>query len=244
MIVDGRGIANEIIESLTTDRPLTLGVIMGTDAASESFVKMKEKTAARIGIVLKRFSPEQIDDALVCDSVLVQLPLPGSDELIKKISPKKDADALGEHPLVRAPVAGAIEEILLRNSIEVRNKKAMVIGAGRLVGIPAAALLREMGANVTVLTLTEGSVQELQGADIIVSGAGSPHLIKPDMIKKGVVLIDAGTSESNGVVVGDADPACASKCSLFTPVPGGVGPLAVACLFKNVVILAEKTMNK
>jgi methylenetetrahydrofolate dehydrogenase (NADP+)/methenyltetrahydrofolate cyclohydrolase len=83
----------------------------------------------------------------------------------------------------------------------------------------------------------------LGAADIIVSGAGSPHLITPDLLKEGVVLIDAGTSESGGVIAGDADPSCASKCSLFTPVPGGVGPLAVACLFENAVTLVERTTN-
>jgi methylenetetrahydrofolate dehydrogenase (NADP+)/methenyltetrahydrofolate cyclohydrolase len=92
------------------------------------------------------------------------------------------------------------------------------------------------------VTLESGDLSaSLRGADLIVSGAGSPHLVKPDMLKEGVVLIDAGTSESGGAIVGDADPACADKCSLFTPVPGGVGPLAVACLFDNVVTLAERT---
>ena len=80
----------------------------------------------------------------------------------------------------------------------------------------------------------------LRAADIIISGAGSPHLIKPEMLQEGAVLIDAGASELGGAVVGDADPACVAKCSLFTPVPGGVGPLAVAMLFENVVALAER----
>ena len=88
-----------------------------------------------------------------------------------------------------------------------------------------------------------GARVALAQADIIVAGAGVPHFIKPEMLKEGVVLIDAGTSESGGTIVGDADPSCANKCSLFTPVPGGVGPLAVAKLFENAVTLAERTMN-
>ena len=80
---------------------------------------------------------------------------------------------------------------------------------------------------------------ELKDADIVVSGAGSPHLIKPEMLKEGVVLIDAGTSESAGKVVGDCDPACAELASVFTPVPGGVGPIAVAMLFKNFFALSH-----
>jgi methylenetetrahydrofolate dehydrogenase (NADP+)/methenyltetrahydrofolate cyclohydrolase len=74
-------------------------------------------------------------------------------------------------------------------------------------------------------------------ADIIITGVGKSGLIKADMVKEGVVLIDAGTSESAGKIVGDIDPACAEKCSLFTPVPGGVGPITVAILFKNLAEL-------
>ncbi len=74
----------------------------------------------------------------------------------------------------------------------------------------------------------------ISSADIIISGAGSPHMIKPEMIKEGVVLVDAGTSEQNGKIVGDIDPGCAEKASLLTPVPGGVGPVTLASLFMNI----------
>ena len=119
----------------------------------------------------------------------------------------------------------------------------MVVGKGFLVGAPVAAWLTGQGADVSVLTSKSGDLAATLGnADIIISGAGSPHLIKPEMLKQGVVLIDAGTSESDGILAGDADPACADTCSLFTPVPGGVGPLAVACLFENAVTLAEHSV--
>ena len=88
------------------------------------------------------------------------------------------------------------------------------------------------------LTLTVGSVTvELRQADIIVSGAGEPGLIVPELIRDGAVLIDSGTSEQGGRIAGDADPACADKASVFTPVPGGVGPIAVAMIFKNLFVL-------
>ena len=82
-------------------------------------------------------------------------------------------------------------------------------------------------------------MSDLHTADIIISGAGHPGMIRPEMIKDGVVLIDAGTSESGGKVVGDADPSCADKASVFTPVPGGVGPIAVAMIFKNLFELMQ-----
>jgi methylenetetrahydrofolate dehydrogenase (NADP+)/methenyltetrahydrofolate cyclohydrolase len=103
--------------------------------------------------------------------------------------------------------------------------------------------LRQQGAHVTVLTSADEVSAALGAADIIVSGAGSPHLIKPEHVKPGAVLIDAGTSESGGTLAGDADPACANVTSVFTPVPGGVGPIAVAKLFENAVILAERATN-
>jgi methylenetetrahydrofolate dehydrogenase (NADP+)/methenyltetrahydrofolate cyclohydrolase len=238
MIVNGREIAEDILKEL--HGPLTLGVIMGTDSASDSFVKMKEKSAARVGVVLKRFTAEQIDEALLCDGVIVQLPLPNSDELIAKIPPEKDVDALGAHARVYSPVAGAIAEVLAKTRTEVKNKKAVVVGAGRLVGAPAAKLLQELGATVSTITSTHGSLEELKGADIVVLGAGEPGLIKPHHLKPGVVLIDAGTSELAGVLRGDADPACAEVASVFTPVPGGIGPIAVAMIFKNLFKLAQK----
>jgi methylenetetrahydrofolate dehydrogenase (NADP+) / methenyltetrahydrofolate cyclohydrolase len=240
MIIDGRKIADEILSELPHDASLTLGIVMGTDAASDSFVRMKEKTATRVGVALKRFSPEQIDEALMCDGVLVQLPLENSEELIAKIPPKKDIDALGAHPLVHSPVAGAIYEVLKRTGIEAKDKKAVVVGAGKLVGIPAANLLRELGAKVSVVTTEYGSLEELKDADIVVLGVGKPNLITPIILKPGVVLIDAGTSESAGVLRGDADPACAEVASVFTPVPGGIGPIAVAMIFKNLFALAKR----
>ncbi len=165
-------------------------------------------------------------------------------------------------PKLLPPVAGAVREIFIKYNVDANNKKAVVIGNGWLVGNPCAVWLKEQGADVSVIT--RGSVtarsaparsdlserSDLAGdlpdlaeliltADIIISGAGSPHLIKPEMLKEGVILIDAGTSESGGAIVGDADPSCIEKCSLFTPVPGGIGPIAVALLFENVITLAE-----
>jgi methylenetetrahydrofolate dehydrogenase (NADP+) / methenyltetrahydrofolate cyclohydrolase len=109
-----------------------------------------------------------------------------------------------------------------------------------LVGVPVAQLLKDLGAEVSVVTRNRGSLTDLKEADLVVLGAGDPGFVKPDMLKEGVVLIDAGTSEASGRVVGDADPNCASVASVFTPVPGGIGPIAVAMIFKNLFALAKK----
>ena len=112
------------------------------------------------------------------------------------------------------------------------------------MGQPAAVWFEEMGADIVVLTRQSESLAELAHADIAILGAGSPHLVKPDMLKEGVVLIDAGTSESNGAIAGDADPSCAGVARVFTPVPGGMGPIAVACLFQNVAELYLRKTQK
>lgn len=240
MIIDGRNIADEILSGLRGK--YTLGVVMNMqDPASVSFVKIKEKAAQKIGVEVKHFSPEEFDKALECDGVVVQLPIENAEALLAKLSPEKDVDALGPNPKVLSPVAGAVKEVLERSHIDVQNKKVVVVGAGRLVGKPSAELLRNLGANVVVVTLEQGSLTELKDADIVVSGAGSPNLIKPEMLKPGVVLLDAGMSEQGGKLAGDADPSCKEVASVFTPTPGGIGPIAVAMIYKNLFALLQKS---
>jgi 5,10-methylene-tetrahydrofolate dehydrogenase/methenyl tetrahydrofolate cyclohydrolase len=177
-----------------------------------------------------------MDARIVCDAIPAEK---DADVLSTVARMKFEAD--GYDALI-PPVAGALAEILAMNGVDPAGKNAVVIGMGALVGKPCATWLSHKKADVTHLSFRSGNFSPLKDADIIVSGAGSPHFIKPEMLKQGAVLIDAGTSESGGALAGDADPACAEKCSIFTPVPGGVGPLAVACLFSNAVTLAERSI--
>lgn len=239
MIIDGKKIAEEIISGLHGD--YTLGVVMDEgNAASQSFVRIKERIANKVGVKILRYSAEDFNKAAECDGMIVQLPIANADDLLAKIPPEKDVDALGPRPLVLSPVAEAIAEVLVRANVSARGKQAVVVGAGRLVGAPAKALLEDVGAEVSVVTESRGSLDELEDADIVVLGAGSPGIVKPEMLKPGVVLIDAGTSEQGGKLSGDADPRCAEVASVFTPVPGGIGPIAVAMIFKNLFTLAKK----
>ncbi len=129
----------------------------------------------------------------------------------------------------------------MQTHTDIAGKKAVIVGAGKLVGKPSAELLTTLGANITFVTEHAGSLEELKDADIAVLGAGNPGFIKPEMLKPGIVLIDAGTSEAaGGKLMGDADPACANMASVFTPVPGGIGPIAIAMIFKNLFELAKR----
>ncbi len=253
MILDGRAIAERVYAMLPA-QPLSLGVLLAKgNAVTDSFVHIKEKSATRLGVRLVRAeiaADATIESALAAlgdliqktDGIIVQLPLPSqidTDALIATIPGSKDVDGISPAARVRPPVAAAVEEILMSELVPTRGRKAVVVGSGRLVGAPAARLLRELGADVSVLEKGD-SLDALKEADIAVLGAGELGLVKSEHIKDGVVLIDAGTSESNGKVKGDADPSCADKAALFTPVPGGVGPIAVAMIFKNLFELAKK----
>jgi len=261
-VVDGKAIAEEIYSELAPKfaaigRTIKLGiVVVGANPIIESFVRVKMQAAEKLGVEMMRMNVsdksdagkilQAVDRALTnSDAVIVQLPLPSgidTNEILGAVPNEKDVDALNpkiaeKDRLVHAPVALAAVEILKRSNIEIVGSRTVVVGAGRLVGAPSAWLLQNLGANVSMFTLEAGSIDDLKEADIVVLGAGNPGFVKPEHLKKGVALIDAGTSELNKKILGDADPACAEVASVFTPVPGGVGPVAVAMIFRNLLEL-------
>lgn len=265
MIADGKAIAEDMYQAFAARRsryaqPIKLGIlVVGANPVIESFVRIKTRAAQRLNIEMVRVDlpAESATEFVVSevqklagatDAIIAQLPVPktvDTDAVLSAIPLDKDVDALNptvaedKHP-VFAPVALAVVEILQRSRVKIENARAIVIGNGRLVGAPSAVLLKRLGAHVSLFTLQQGSINDLKTADIIVCGAGNPGFVKPEHIKLGVAIIDAGASESKGRVVGDADPSCASKASVFTPVPGGVGPVAVAMIFRNLFDLLDK----
>lgn len=264
MILDGRAIAEDLYKVLAGRRArfggdIKLGlVVVGVNPVIESFVRIKTRAAEKLGIqVIRRDLPAEAATEFVITEVkrlasetnalIVQLPLPkqvDTNSVLSAIPLEKDVDALNptvaedKHP-VFAPVALAVVEMLQRAHVPIKGARTVVVGAGRLVGAPSAVLLKKLGAKVSMFTLQQGSIDDLKDADIVVCGAGNPGFIKPEHIKLGAAIIDAGASESKGRVVGDADSACATKAAAFTPVPGGVGPVAVAMIFRNLFDLLE-----
>ncbi|MES2134623.1 MAG: bifunctional 5,10-methylenetetrahydrofolate dehydrogenase/5,10-methenyltetrahydrofolate cyclohydrolase [Patescibacteria group bacterium] len=265
MIVDGRRLAAERKEEVRVERqklgPLSLGVVIATTSpVTQSYVGIKKRAATDLNIEVVEYrlpDTATLEEIMAAtreagkhDGVILQLPLPdGIDVDIAKnaIPTMLDVDVLSDPAFVLfeqnnfgavPPVPAGMWYIMKRNNVEIKGANMVLIGGGRLVGKPAGVLFERLGANVT--TLIKGdSLDATKNADIIISGAGAPALLKPDMIKEGVVIIDGGTSESGGMVVGDADPACAEKASIFTPVPGGVGPIAVVEIFANLVALRK-----
>ena len=267
MIVDGKAIAEDIKKTLTEevlerkDTPRLFIITVGDDAVSERYLRMKKKFGEAIGVEVSVVSLENEADIIEYikhvpeknAGVIVQLPLPSSfntEKILEMIPSSKDPDMLSGVSLhayeegttkIVPPVVGAVKEILLRHGVFVGNKHVAIMGRGKLVGAPSAVWFRRHGSIVSVVsTKTKDASEILKQADIIVTGVGKAGVVQPSMIKEGVVIIDAGTSELGGETRGDVDRGCSEKATIFTPVPGGVGPITVAMLFKNLLELTRE----
>lgn len=254
MIVDGKKLAERILvglkkEILKLPQRLSVGaVLVGKVPASMSFLKQKEKMAEILGINFKifKFPPKtaaarikgkvlELNKVRNINGIIIQLPLPkyiNTEKILAVINPKKDIDALSKSPLILAPTVEAVKLIFQKYRINLRNKNILIVGRGRLVGQPIYNWLVSQESYRKVM------ISKLCKADIVVSGVGKAGLIKGNMIKKGAVLIDFGFSQKNGKILGDFDFAtCVKKAKLITPVPGGMGPIMVAMLFRNLLKL-------
>lgn len=253
MIIDGKALAEQRIKELLVERQefgeLVLSIVVrAEDPVTASFIRIKNRTAALLDVHVEQ--TKTLASAVAADGVILQLPLPEDEDVDvarNKIPASKDVDVLSDAAFAAfvagtfppPPVPRAMMYILNAHQIDPKGKKVVVVGQGRLVGLPAAELFRQKGAEVIIAEKGK-TADATRDADIVVLGAGEPGLLKPDMVKDGVIILDAGTSESSGKVVGDADLACAEKASLFTPVPGGIGPLAVVEIFANLLELKRK----
>ena len=264
MILPGKPVAAKIYQKLQKDiqvfvsgkrKPEIASIIVGQDPASIVYTKIKEKQAQKLGINFKVYhlsgiAPESNLEELISDlnqnkyitGIIVQLPLPknfNQEKILKTIAPAKDIDGFqGKMP---APTAAAILEILKFYHISLKNNNIVIVGHGRLVGKPLATMLKKQGLKPIICDSTTFDLKEKTlKAEIIVSAAGSPGLIKPEMVSKTAVVIDAGTVEAKGKLIGDVEQAVYEKVSAYTPSPGGVGPVTVACLMRNVVLAAKK----
>ena len=261
--------------------PGLVTIIVGEDPASKVYVNMKIKACTEVGMYskLEKLDASISEDELLkiidkynndnlFHGILVQLPLPkhiDEDKIIESISPDKDVD--GFHPIsVGKLVIGkdtfksctpfGIMELLKRYNVETKGKHVVVVGRSNIVGKPIANMLvqKEKGAN-SIVTICHSAAPDIslytKQADILIAAVGRANLIKKDMVKEGVVVIDVGINriessetKSGYKLVGDVDfDEVAEKSSYITPVPGGVGPMTIAMLLSNTFKAFDKFQN-
>jgi len=240
-------------------------VLVGDDPASDVYIRLKHKAAVEAGIEATdlRLPAEISEHELLAkvaeldadpdvDAILVQLPLPDHiDEarVIRALEPAKDVDGfhpfnagqlyLGRRTLVPATPLGVMA-MLREHQIELQGARAVVIGRSDIVGKPMAHLLLQANATVTIChSRTKDIARETLAADVLVAAVGVPGMVTPDMVKPGGVVIDVGINRTEAGIVGDVDPGAAEVAGYMTPVPGGVGPMTIACLLQNAVVCAR-----
>ena len=242
--------------------------MVGQDKSSKSYIRQKQKTAARLGIDFHLFALPQktsltqlkntiagVQKELKPSGLILQLPLPRpefTEEALSAIDPSRDADCLtpanlgrlilNEKHVLLPPTVSAILEIMLKQKIKLNGKKIVIVGHGLLVGRPLAVVLSGRGATVTVChSQTKNLAIITREADIIITAVGKYNLLRGRMIKPGAIVIDAGISFHQGRMYGDINlTEVSAKASFVTPTPGGVGPLTVIALLVNTLELAQR----
>jgi methylenetetrahydrofolate dehydrogenase (NADP+) / methenyltetrahydrofolate cyclohydrolase len=248
--------------------PKLVVILVGEDKPSATYVKKKAQAAEKIGLDFELVKlPEYINKEDIISKIdeiqrdknlsglIVQLPLPEplyTPEVLNTVKPEFDVDCLTDQNIKKLesgnlsllpPTPGAVISILEDLKIDLNNKKVAIFGRGALVGKPLATIMRNLGAAVTVIhSKTEGVVEKSISSDVVVSAVGKKNLIRGDMVKEGAIVIDTGVDfDENGKMCGDVNmKEVSQKAAYLTPTPGGVGPITVARLLFNTVLLAEK----
>jgi methylenetetrahydrofolate dehydrogenase (NADP+)/methenyltetrahydrofolate cyclohydrolase len=264
-IIDGRALAAEIKTAVAEevflalkknqDRPSLGIVLVGERSDSELYVKIKEREARQVGLITHTYrlpaetTATEIKEVLEflnqdesVNGILVQLPLPEhlpTDEIMAVIDPNKDADGfLENHPEeVMSPVAAAVSLMLERQDLNRAETVLGILHNSEIFGETLKKVLEKTGFNQIILA-TKEEIEKIKDCDVVISALGLPYFINSKKLKFGAVVIDVGTTRKGKKVEGDLDPRGADKyLSAYSPVPGGVGPLTVAFLFKNVLAL-------
>lgn len=248
-------------------------ILVGKDPASLSYIRQKQKACAATGIEWEQFDYEtdvttedlidkinDLNEDSTFHGILVQLPVPDQvyePDVIKAIDPKKDVDGFTAYNVGKMFLSAEFEDLasctpsgvikmLEYYDIEIEGKEAVVVGHSNIVGKPLSTMLLNRNATVTTCHIhTKDLDAHTKRADILCVAVGKPGLITADMIKDGAVVIDIGITKcEDGKLRGDADfEEVSKKASYITPVPGGVGPMTVACLMENTVNACKRLNN-
>lgn len=273
MILDGKICSTSLKEKLKTKlesfdtRPKLIDIQIGENAASDIYIKNKEKAALSIGIDFEciRFDENTDEEVIIkkiqelnndknINGILVQMPIPEKynyKKIINTITPEKDVDGLtyinsgkllnNEDAMTSCTPSGIIE-LLKYYNIPIKSKNVVIVGRSILVGKPLGLLFLNENATVTIChSKTENLKEFTKNADILVVAVGKKHIITKDMVKEGSIVIDVGINRIDGKIYGDVDFENIKDIATITPVPGGVGPMTVTMLLYNTVKNYEKT---
>lgn len=266
VILDGKKLAEEILLQLQTKitndglKPGLAAILIGDNPASEIYVRLKEKAAQKIGINFHKYLSnkscyQEIDEYELkemlqflnqdptTDGIVLQLPLPkrfNQTEIIKLISPKKDADGFNGGAIIPPTVASTIE-LLKAVNMDLSDKKTLIIAKSDIF---TNGMEQWLNSELKIKNIKqETSIPtDSNTYDIIIIALGQPLTLKKEQVKKSAIVIDIGINKLNDKTVGDVDPEVAEVAGYLSPVPGGVGPLTVACLLRNTVELHQKNM--
>lgn len=266
-IINGREIAENILSSIKhkalaeNTKPKLAIITYNADERSKLYVGLKIKKAKEVGIEFEvlDWSGKDLDECKAeiqklakdesINGIIAQLPMNRLDnfqEVLNLIPNSKDVDGLSDVSLealkdnkqtLTPATPRAIIEVIKSEQIDLNNKNILIIGQGKLVGLPLSIILKNKGYEVMTADNNTNNLNELTlDADIIISAAGVPKLITGDMVKHDVIVLDAGAAEANGKIVGDVDyESVEPKASAISKVPGGIGPVTVACLLENTL---------
>lgn len=276
-LLDGKKVAESIYSKLLLEAsllsvvPKLVVILVGTDPASQTYVRSKAKKAQSLGLRSEtiQYSESVTQDELLqkirelnadkdTHGVLIQLPLPKHIQkniLFDALDPKKDVDGLtaenagklmlGRPQLVPCTPFGVIE-MLKFYSVPIEGAKAVVLGRSDIVGKPMAQLLMNENATVTVChSKTKNLAAVARSADILIAAIGKPKLVGSDWVGEGSVVIDVGIHREGDKLCGDVDfKKVEARCKAISPVPGGVGPMTIAMLMKNLILAASLQSQK
>jgi len=246
-------------------------LLVGDDYASQMYVNMKEKKALDLGISVNVHNFEkdinendlvklinQLNNDKSVDGIMVQLPMPkhiNESEVLESILPSKDVDGLtstnlgklfkNDSSAIAPATAKGVIKLLDKYDIQIEGKNAVVVGRGDISGLPIAAMLQNRNATITICHSHTQNLKDIcKDADILVSSIGRVEYINSEYVKNGNVVIDVGTNRNReGKLVGDVDfNSVKDIAGYITPVPGGVGPMTIACLFDNLIEMYKRNV--
>lgn len=252
-------------------KPGLAAILVGNDPASEVYVGLKQKACEEVAFVFRKIPLpggvgeedviehiQRLNDDDKIHGVIVQLPLPphlDENRIISALSPEKDVDGL--HPLnmgrlligderITPCTPTGIITLLEKEGISLRGKHVVIVNRSKIVGRPLMVMMINRDATVTVChSKTVNLEKHTRAADILIVAVGKPKFISEDMVKDGAVVVDVGINRVEGRIVGDVDfEKVKEKAAAITPVPGGVGPMTVAMLLKNVLKAAKNSVER